>query len=117
MHGGGDGAMIELQGVGKAYPDGTVAVGALDLDVPRGALVALVGPSGCGKSTTLKMVNRLIEPTSGRILLDGDDVTSIDPVGLRRRLGYVIQQVGLFPHQSIRTNVGTVPRLLGWDAE
>ncbi len=112
----GDDAMIELQGVGKTYPDGTVAVGSLDLDVPRGALVALVGPSGCGKSTTLKMVNRLIEPTSGRILLDGDDVTSIDPVGLRRRLGYVIQQVGLFPHQSIRTNVGTVPRLLGWNA-
>jgi osmoprotectant transport system ATP-binding protein len=108
--------MIELQGVGKTYPDGTVAVGSLDLAVPRGALVALVGPSGCGKSTTLKMVNRLIEPTSGRILLDGDDVTSIDPVGLRRRLGYVIQQVGLFPHQSIRTNVGTVPTLLGWNA-
>ena len=112
----GDDAMIELQGVGKRYPDGTVAVGSLDLAVPRGALVALVGPSGCGKSTTLKMVNRLIEPTSGRILLDGDDVTSIDPVGLRRRLGYVIQQVGLFPHQSIRTNVGTVPTLLGWNA-
>jgi len=112
----GDDAMIELQGVGKTYPDGTVAVGSLDLAVPRGALVALVGPSGCGKSTTLKMVNRLIEPTSGRILLDGDDVTSIDPVGLRRRLGYVIQQVGLFPHQSIRTNVGTVPTLLGWNA-
>ena len=115
MHASGD-AMIQLQGVGKQYEDGTVAVGALDLDVPRGALVALVGPSGCGKSTTLKMVNRLIEPTSGRILLDGEDVTSIDPVGLRRRLGYVIQQVGLFPHQSIRTNVGTVPTLLGWSS-
>jgi hypothetical protein len=74
-----------------------------------GALVALVGPSGCGKSTTLKMVNRLIEPTSGRILLDGEDVTRIDPVELRRRIGYVIQQVGLFPHQTIRTNVATVP--------
>src|SRR4028118_346338 len=112
----GDDAMIELQGVGKTYPDGTVAVDLLDLDVPRGTLVALVGPSGCGKSTTLKMVNRLIEPTSGRILLDGDDVTDIDPVGLRRRLGYVIQQVGLFPHQSIRTNGGTAPTLLGWKA-
>jgi osmoprotectant transport system ATP-binding protein len=108
--------MIELHGVGKTYADGTVAVQSLDLDVPRGALVALVGPSGCGKSTTLKMVNRLIEPTSGRIVLDGDDVTSIDPVNLRRRLGYVIQQVGLFPHQTIRTNVGTVPTLLGWKA-
>ena len=109
-------AMIQLQGVGKTYADGTVAVQSLHLDVPRGALVALVGPSGCGKSTTLKMVNRLIEPTSGRIVLDGDDVTSIDPVNLRRRLGYVIQQVGLFPHQTIRTNVGTVPTLLGWKA-
>ncbi|MGH3498286.1 MAG: ABC transporter ATP-binding protein [Nocardioidaceae bacterium] len=107
--------MIRLEGVGKTYPDGTVAVQALDLDVPRGSLVILVGPSGCGKSTTLKMVNRLIEPTTGRILLDGDDVTRVDPVHLRRRIGYVIQQIGLFPHHTIRTNVGTVPRMLGWD--
>ena len=106
--------MIRLVGVGKTYPDGTVAVRELDLDVPRGALVVLVGPSGCGKSTTLKMVNRLIEPTVGRIFLDGDDITHVDPVALRRRIGYVIQQVGLFPHQSIRTNVATVPSLLGW---
>jgi osmoprotectant transport system ATP-binding protein len=108
-------AMIELDGVGKTFPDGTVAVEALDLAVPRGELVALVGPSGCGKSTTLKMVNRLIEPTSGTITLDGDNVTHVDPVELRRRIGYVIQQVGLFPHQNIRTNVATVPTLLGWD--
>ena len=108
-------AMIELDGVGKVFPDGTVAVEALDLDVPLGELVVLVGPSGCGKSTTLKMVNRLIEPTSGTITLDGDNVTHVDPVELRRRIGYVIQQVGLFPHQDIRTNVATVPRLLGWD--
>ena len=74
----------------------------------------LVGPSGCGKSTTLKMVNRLIEPTSGRIFLDGADVTDADPVELRRGIGYVIQQVGLFPHQTIATNVATVPSLLGW---
>jgi len=74
-----------------------------------------VGPSGCGKSTTLKMVNRLIEPTSGRIFLDGEDITHGNPVELRRRIGYVIQQVGLFPHQTIRTNVATVPSLLGWD--
>jgi osmoprotectant transport system ATP-binding protein len=107
--------MIRLDGVGKTYPDGTVAVQQLDLDVPAGSLVVLVGPSGCGKSTTLKMVNRLIEPTAGRIILDGDDVTQVDPVQLRRRIGYVIQQVGLFPHQTIRTNVGTVPDLLGWD--
>jgi osmoprotectant transport system ATP-binding protein len=107
--------MIRLSGVGKTYPDGTVAVHDLDLAVPRGALVVLVGPSGCGKSTTLKMVNRLIEPTSGRIVIDGEDITHADPVRLRRRIGYVIQQVGLFPHQSIRTNVATVPLLLGWD--
>ncbi|MGZ4633407.1 MAG: ABC transporter ATP-binding protein, partial [Actinomycetes bacterium] len=97
------------------YPDGTVAVHELDLDVPDGNLVVLDGPSGCGKSTTLKMVNRLIEPTSGRILLDGEDETSVNPVELRRRMGYVIQQIGLFPHQSIGANVATVPRLLGWD--
>jgi len=108
-------AMIRLQGVGKTYPDGTVAVQELDLDVPRGAFVTLVGPSGCGKSTTLKMVNRLIEPTSGTITLDGEDVTRTDAVALRRRMGYVIQQIGLFPHQTVRTNVATVASLLGWD--
>ena len=106
--------MIRLDGVGKTFADGTVAVESLDLDVPRGAVVTLVGPSGCGKSTTLKMVNRLIEPTSGRIFLDGTDVTDADPVELRRGIGYVIQQVGLFPHQTIATNVATVPSLLGW---
>ena len=107
--------MIRLSGVGKRYDDGTVAVQDLDLDVARGELVCLVGPSGCGKTTTMKMVNRLIEPTSGRILLDGDDVTQVDPVALRRRIGYVIQQVGLFPHQRVADNVATVPTLLGWD--
>ena len=75
----------------------------------------LVGPSGCGKTTTMKMINRLVEPTSGRITVDGEDVLSVDPVDLRRRMGYVIQQVGLFPHQTVATNVATVPRLLGWD--
>ncbi len=105
--------MIRLEGVGKTYPDGTVAVRELDLEVPRGATVCLVGPSGCGKSTTLKMVNRLIEPTSGRIFIDGRDVTHADPVVLRRQIGYVIQQVGLFPHQKILTNVMTVPLLYG----
>src|SRR4028119_1274082 len=96
MHASGD-AMIELQGVGKRYEDGTVAVGALDLDVPRGALVALVGPSGCGKTTTLKMVNRLVQPTSGRIVLDGEDVTTVDQVQLRRRIGYVVTTAGAGP--------------------
>jgi osmoprotectant transport system ATP-binding protein len=105
--------MIRLEGVGKRYDDGTVAVHELDLEVAPGEVVVLVGPSGCGKSTTLKMINRLIEPTTGRIFLEGRDVTSEDPVQLRRRIGYVIQQIGLFPHQRIATNVATVPSLLG----
>jgi osmoprotectant transport system ATP-binding protein len=105
--------MIRLSGVGKTYADGTVAVHALDLDVARGEMVCLVGPSGCGKSTTLKMINRLIEPTTGRIEIDGRDVTDADPVKLRRGIGYVIQQVGLFPHQKVETNVMTVPLLYG----
>jgi osmoprotectant transport system ATP-binding protein len=107
-------APIELVGIRKQYPDGTVAVGDLSLEVRAGELVVLIGPSGCGKSTVLRMINRLIEPTAGKILLDGEDVTRVDPVQLRRRIGYVIQNVGLFPHQTIRANVGTVPRLLGW---
>jgi osmoprotectant transport system ATP-binding protein len=107
-------APIVLDGVRKQYPDGTVAVSGLSLEVPAGELVVLIGPSGCGKSTVLRMINRLIEPTAGRILLDGADITGASPVTLRRRIGYVIQNVGLFPHQTVRANVGTVPRLLGW---
>jgi len=106
---------IRLEGVGKVYPDGTTAVESLDLDVPHGELVILVGPSGCGKSTILKMINRLIEPSRGRIFLEGEDVTTGNPVLLRRRIGYVIQHVGLFPHQTVGANVATVPKLLGWD--
>jgi osmoprotectant transport system ATP-binding protein len=109
-------APIRLEGVRKVYPDGTTAVAELSLDVPAGELVVLVGPSGCGKSTILRMVNRLIEPSGGRIVLGDEDVTHVDPVALRRRMGYVIQNVGLFPHQTVRTNVATVPRLLGWDS-
>jgi osmoprotectant transport system ATP-binding protein len=107
-------APIELIGIRKQYPDGTVAVGDLSLEVRAGELVVLIGPSGCGKSTVLRMINQLIDLTAGRILLDGEDITRADPVQLRRRIGYVIQNVGLFPHQTIRANVGTVPRLLGW---
>jgi osmoprotectant transport system ATP-binding protein len=107
-------AAISLEGIRKQYPDGTVAVGDLSLEVKSGELVVLIGPSGCGKSTVLRMINRLIEPTAGRIRLDHEDVTEADPVQLRRRIGYVIQNVGLFPHQTISANVGTVPRLLGW---
>jgi osmoprotectant transport system ATP-binding protein len=108
-------ASITLENLGKVYPDGTVAVGDISLEVPAGELVVLIGPSGSGKSTVLRMINRLIEPSKGRILIDGTDVTAEDPVELRRQIGYVIQNVGLFPHQNIRTNVGTVPRLLGWN--
>ncbi|WP_372728222.1 ABC transporter ATP-binding protein [Nocardioides sp.] len=105
--------MIRLRGVGKTFANGTHAVRDLDLDVGRGELVCLVGPSGCGKSTTLKMINRLIEPTTGTIEIDGRDVTGEDAVALRRGIGYVIQQVGLFPHQRIEANVMTVPLLYG----
>jgi osmoprotectant transport system ATP-binding protein len=108
-----DTPMIRLSGVGKTYDDGTVAVQELNLEVGKGEIVVLVGPSGCGKSTTLKMINRLIEPTTGTIEIDGKDVTTEDPVKLRRGIGYVIQQVGLFPHQKVITNVMTVPLLYG----
>ncbi len=111
---GGTAATITIDHVGKVFPDGTVAVGDFSLEVGAGELTVLIGPSGCGKSTVLRMVNRLIEPTKGRVLIDGEDVTDADPVELRRKIGYVIQNVGLFPHQSIRANVGTVPKLLGW---
>nr|WP_205861078.1 ATP-binding cassette domain-containing protein [Planosporangium flavigriseum] len=103
-----------FEGVSKRYADGTVAVENLTLDLAAGELTVLIGPSGCGKSTVLRMVNRLVEPTAGRVLVDGEDVMTADPVALRRRIGYVIQHVGLFPHQTVRANVGTVPRLLGW---
>jgi osmoprotectant transport system ATP-binding protein len=110
-------ASITLEDIGKTYPDGTVAVGDFSLEVHAGELTVLIGPSGCGKSTILRMINRLIEPTHGQILIDGQNVLERNPVELRRHIGYVIQNVGLFPHQNIRTNVGTVPRLLGWDAK
>nr|WP_245648414.1 ATP-binding cassette domain-containing protein [Micromonospora rosaria] len=108
---------MRLEGIRKRYPDGTEAVRELSLEIAAGELVVLIGPSGCGKSTVLRMINRLIEPSGGRILLGDTDVTHADPVELRRRIGYVIQNVGLFPHQTVATNVGTVPRLLGWPKE
>jgi osmoprotectant transport system ATP-binding protein len=108
--------MIILEGVSKTYPkQPRPAVTELNLDVPEGAIVMLIGPSGCGKTTTLKMMNRLIEPTTGRILLDGEDVTDVNADQLRRRIGYVIQQVGLFPHLTIADNIAVVPKMLGWD--
>jgi osmoprotectant transport system ATP-binding protein len=111
-----DEPMIRLEQLTKRYPgQDTPAVDALDLAIPQGEIVILVGPSGCGKTTTLEMINRLIEPTSGRIFLQGEDVTHTNVDGLRRRMGYVIQQIGLFPHQTIAQNIATVPRMLGWD--
>ena len=106
--------MITFDRVTKRYPDGTVAVDALDLEIPPGKTVILVGPSGCGKTTSLRMINRLIEPTSGRILIDGQDVMQANPSQLRRGIGYVIQQTGLFPHRTIEDNIATVPVLIGW---
>jgi osmoprotectant transport system ATP-binding protein len=106
--------LITFEGVTKRYPGGTVAVDHLDLEVPAGQTMVLVGPSGCGKTTTLRMINRLIEPSSGRILLDGQDIHQSNPSELRRGIGYVIQQSGLFPNRTIEDNIATVPLLIGW---
>jgi osmoprotectant transport system ATP-binding protein len=109
--------MIRLEGVTKRYRDGTVAVDDLTLEAAAGELTVLVGPSGCGKTTTLRMINRMVEPTSGRILLDGQDTSRIPAAQLRRGIGYVIQHGGLFPHRTVLANVMTVPLLLGWSRE
>ncbi|MGH9000943.1 MAG: ABC transporter ATP-binding protein, partial [Acidimicrobiia bacterium] len=112
----GDHPALRLEGVTKQYQAGAPpAVRDVSLDVPRGETVVLVGPSGCGKTTTLKMINRLVEPSAGRILLEGRDVTGVDPDELRRGIGYVIQQIGLFPHLDVARNIGLVPKVLGWD--
>lgn len=107
---------IRLDKVSKLFPGvARPAVDALDLTIETGQVCVLIGPSGCGKTTTMRMANRLIEPTSGRIFVGGQDVTQADPVALRRHIGYVIQQIGLFPHMTIAQNVATVPKLLGWE--
>lgn len=108
--------MIKIEGLTKRFP-GTArpAVDHLSLDIPEGELCVLIGSSGCGKTTTMRMINRMIEPDSGRIEVAGKDVRAQDPVALRRGIGYVIQQTGLFPHLRIGDNIATVPRLLGWD--
>jgi len=112
----GSDPMIRLQDLSKTFPgQAKPAVEHLDMDIRAGEIVIFVGPSGCGKTTTMRLINRLIEPTSGRIILEGEDVTKVNPDKLRRRIGYVIQQVGLFPHQTISDNIATVPRMLGWD--
>src|SRR5687767_1947721 len=109
---------IRLDKVAKTYPGTKVpAVEELSLDIHEGEILVLVGPSGCGKSTTLRLINRMIEPSGGRIFLQGEDVTKVNPDKLRRRIGYVIQQIGLFPHMTIADNIATVPRMLGWEKE
>ncbi|QIS42126.1 ATP-binding cassette domain-containing protein [Clavibacter capsici] len=111
------GRSILLDGVTKRYPgQAKPAVDGIKLEIPAGKIVMLVGPSGCGKTTTLKMINRLIEPTEGRVVLGDEDVTGIDGDELRRRIGYVIQAGGLFPHMTVAANIAVVPKMLGWDA-
>jgi osmoprotectant transport system ATP-binding protein len=107
---------IELRDVTKRYP-GTrePAVDNVSLTIPAGEIVVFVGPSGCGKTTTMRMINRLIEPSSGQITIGGEDTSTLDPDDLRRKIGYAIQQAGLFPHMTVAQNVGVVPGLLGWD--
>ncbi|MFI1958097.1 ABC transporter ATP-binding protein [Streptomyces althioticus] len=106
--------MIRIDSVTKRYPDGTVAVDRLSLEIPDRSITVLVGPSGCGKTTTLRMINRMVEPTEGTILLDGEDVQRRPVTTLRRSMGYVIQNAGLFQHRTIADNIATVPRMLGW---
>jgi len=115
-----DGGKIEirLENLVKRFPgQRDPAVDTLSMEIPEGEIVIFVGPSGCGKTTTMKMINRIIEPTSGRIFLGEEDVTKVNPDELRRRMGYVIQQIGLFPHVTIANNIATVPKLLGWKRE
>jgi len=110
--------MIRLENLSKVFPaQDEPAVEDLSMDIYEGEIVVLVGPSGCGKTTTMKMINRLIEPSSGRIFLEGEDVTKVNSDNLRRRIGYVIQQIGLFPHMTIADNIATVPRMLGWEKQ
>ncbi|MFJ5971263.1 ABC transporter ATP-binding protein [Streptomyces sp. NPDC093060] len=109
--------MIRIDAVTKRYPDGTVAVDRLSLEIPDRAITVLVGPSGCGKTTTLRMINRMVEPSEGSILLDGQDIRQQPVNTLRRSMGYVIQNAGLFQHRTILDNIATVPRLLGWSKQ
>jgi osmoprotectant transport system ATP-binding protein len=107
--------MIRFDAVSKQYPDGTKAVDELTFEAPTGQITVLVGPSGCGKTTSLRMINRMIKPTGGRIWIDDQDTAEMDEAQLRRGIGYVIQHAGLFPHRTIVSNIATVPMLLGWD--
>ncbi len=109
--------MIEFRHVTKRFDEATVAVDDLSLVAPTHEITVLVGPSGCGKTTSLRMVNRMVDPTEGQILVDGEDIHALDAVRLRRGIGYVIQHAGLFPHKTVADNIATVPRLLGWSRD
>ncbi len=109
--------MIKFENVSKVYKDGFTAVDSVNFEIPEGEFLVLIGPSGSGKSTTMKMINRMIPHTSGTISIDGKDITKLNPAELRRNIGYVIQQIGLFPHYTIEKNIAIVPELKGWDKE
>lgn len=107
--------MLKFEGVGKKYANGYEAVKNISFEIAAGEILVLIGPSGCGKTTTMKMINRLVPHTSGHIYIHGKDITKENPVTLRKNIGYVIQQAGLFPHYTIEDNVGLIPDLKGWD--
>lgn len=106
--------MLTLENVSKTYKGGKKAVNNVNLKIAKGEFICFIGPSGCGKTTTMKMINRLIEPSAGKIFIDGENIMDQDPVELRRKIGYVIQQIGLFPHMTIQQNISLVPKLLKW---
>ncbi|MCP9297532.1 choline ABC transporter ATP-binding protein OpuBA [Bacillus halotolerans] len=106
--------MLTLKNVSKTYKGGKKAVNSVNLEIEKGEFICFIGPSGCGKTTTMKMINRLIEPSAGQIFIDGENMMEQDPVELRRKIGYVIQQIGLFPHMTIQQNISLVPKLLKW---
>lgn len=106
--------MIVYEQICKTYPDGTHALQNINVSIEQGQLWAIIGPSGCGKTSFLKLLNRLIEPTAGRILLQGHALNDFDPIDLRQQMGYIIQQVGLFPHMTVEQNISIVPKILGW---
>lgn len=109
--------MIEFKNVTKTYEDGFQALKEINLHVKQGELVTLIGPSGCGKTTTMRMINRMIDPSDGEILIEGENIVKKNPVLLRRNIGYVIQQIGLLPHMTIEDNITIVPKLKKWEKE